>query len=186
MHDETVKLVLAYELASFLHETWRAPRKRADGSYSPSIKKSTDEEWIKEHNTDEVDVANTSFENLPSDWQKENLEAAKVAIELVYEKINNGRGVVVADLEKMGEVIHEEWLKRNTWVHNKLYGYSKLAVPFKELPRDEQDRHKAQIMPAAKLVREYFAGLVDIEELGKKYNVDTSGYFKTKSFKNEG
>ena len=97
-----------------------------------------------------------------------------------------GLELSLADLEKMGEVIHEEWLKRNTWVHNKLYGYSKLAVPFKELPRDEQDRHKAQIMPAAKLVREYFAGLVDIEELGKKYNVDTSGYFKTKSFKNEG
>jgi hypothetical protein len=34
-----------------------------------------------------VDIANTEFEDLPKDWKYENLEAAKVVVELVYDRI---------------------------------------------------------------------------------------------------
>jgi hypothetical protein len=34
-----------------------------------------------------VDIANTKFEDLPRNWQRENIEAAKVAVELVYQKV---------------------------------------------------------------------------------------------------
>jgi hypothetical protein len=34
-----------------------------------------------------VDIANTKFEDLPKNWQRENLEAAKVAVELVYKRV---------------------------------------------------------------------------------------------------
>ena len=54
------------------------------------IKKSKDEEWNLAHGTDEVDIANCTFEELPSNWQYENLEAGRVAIGLVYEKVLNG------------------------------------------------------------------------------------------------
>jgi hypothetical protein len=51
------------------------------------MKKSKDEEWTKKHGTDDVDIANTSFADLPSNWKYENLEAAKVAIDLVFDKV---------------------------------------------------------------------------------------------------
>jgi hypothetical protein len=36
-----------------------------------------------------VDIANTEFEELPSNWKYENIEAAKVAVDLVYDKVVN-------------------------------------------------------------------------------------------------
>jgi hypothetical protein len=36
-----------------------------------------------------VDIANTKFEDLPSNRKYENLQAAKVAVNLVYERVVN-------------------------------------------------------------------------------------------------
>lgn len=73
-----------------MHEVWRNSRKREDGTYESRIKKSKNEKWNLAHSTDEVDIANCTFEELPSNWQYENLEAGRVAIGLVYEKVLNG------------------------------------------------------------------------------------------------
>lgn len=77
MSNELVKDALSYALGADLHEAWRAPRKLADGGFEPRIKKSKDEAWNLLHGTDLVDIANHSFEELPSNWQYENLEAAR-------------------------------------------------------------------------------------------------------------
>ena len=73
------------ELASQLHDAWREPRKQEDESFEPRIKKTKDKEWIKLHGKDEVDIANTNYENLPSDWQAENKASAEVAMNILYE-----------------------------------------------------------------------------------------------------
>jgi hypothetical protein len=36
-----------------------------------------------------VDIANTKFEDLPSNRKYENLQAAKVAVDLIYDKVVN-------------------------------------------------------------------------------------------------
>ena len=118
MNDELVKNALSYALGSDLHEAWRAPRKKEDGTYEPRIKKSKDQMWNEIHGTDEVDIANCSFDQLPSNWQYENLEAARVAIELVYDKVLSGEQFTKNEIEEMANVIHNEWLKRNDWVFN--------------------------------------------------------------------
>lgn len=51
-----------------MHEVWRNSRKREDGTYESRIKKSKDEEWNLAYGTDEVDIANCTFEELPSNW----------------------------------------------------------------------------------------------------------------------
>ncbi len=51
-----------------MHEVWRNSRKREDGTYESRIKKSKDEEWNLAHSTDEVDIANCTFEELHSNW----------------------------------------------------------------------------------------------------------------------
>ena len=175
MDDKVVKDALSYSLGSDLHEAWRALRKREDGTFEPRIKKSKDEAWNASHGTDEVDIANCSFEELPSNWQYENLEAARVAIELVYDKTISQEPITQEELEEMGSVIHEEWLKRNTWVYDPNYGDPKLAVSYLQLSKEEQDKDKAQIGPAQAKVQAYMNGLIDVESICEQYGIEPSG-----------
>lgn len=105
-------------LASEFHDRWRRGRLNEQGIYEPRFKTTQDQAWIEAHGTDQVDIASTSFENLPSDWRSENLAAAKVALEM--------RGVV-------GRAIHEAWLNR----HPEAKG-SELDKPFDSLSPQEQ------------------------------------------------
>ncbi|MBQ4263367.1 MAG: hypothetical protein IJB83_03875 [Bacilli bacterium] len=174
MDDIVVKNALSYALGSDLHEAWRAPRKKEDGTFEPRIKKSKDEVWNEKHGTNEVDIANCSFEELPSNWQYENLEAARIAVELVYDKTISGEQISQEEVEKMASIIHEEWLKRNDWVFHPEYGDPKLAVPYSQLSEEEKDKDKAQLLPAQLKVQDYINGLIDIEQICEQYNIATS------------
>lgn len=87
-------------MAAELHEEWRKTRLNADGSYEPRFKKSKDKAWIAAHGTDDVDIANTKYADLPSNWQADNYAAAKAAVEAVARF-----GVT----EEAGNLIHEDW-----------------------------------------------------------------------------
>lgn len=171
MDNMTIKEALSYALGSDLHEAWRAPRKREDGSFEPRIKKSKDEAWNSSHGTDEVDIANCSFKNLPSNWQYENLEAARVAIYQVYDKTMSGEPITPEELEEIGSIIHEEWLRRNSWVFDPNYGNPELAVPYEQLSKEEQDKDKVQAVVAQKKVQAYINGLIDIKDICDKYGI---------------
>lgn len=170
-----IKEALSYELGSDLHETWRAPRKLSDGTFVPRIKKSTDSAWNVSHGTDEVDIANCSFGELPSNWQYENLEAARVAIEMVFDKTIASEKISEDEVDSLASYIHEEWLKRNDWVYDPNYGDPKLAVPYEKLSKEEQDKDKAQLAPAIEKVQAYIDGKIDIESICEKYGLSTTG-----------
>ena len=175
MNNDVVKEALAYSLGSDLHEAWRAPRKHEDGTFEPRMKKSKDEKWNEAHGTDQVDIANCSFEELPSNWQYENLEAARVAINLVFDKVINGQTIEPTEIAEMAATIHEEWLKRNNWVFDPQYGDPKLAVPYSELSQEEKDKDIAQLSPAIQKVQAYINGLINIEEICAKYGINPNG-----------
>jgi hypothetical protein len=123
--QEESKTLLVNELASLLHETWRSQRKdEATGIFTPRIKTTTDKEWIEAHGgLAEVDIANTPYLELPSDWQREN----KIAAEIAMEK-----------LEDVMYIIHERWLDRNfdhATPEQKL-NYSRLPVEDKKKDLD--------------------------------------------------
>ena len=174
MDDIVIKNALSYSLASDLHEAWRLTRKKEDGTYEPRIKKSKDENWNINHGTDEVDIANCTFDELPSNWQYENLEAAKVAIDLVYDKTLAGENITSEEKEQMASVVHDEWLKRNDWVFDSEYGDPNLAVSYEDLSADEKLKDNVQLDNAQEKVKEYIKGLIDIEELCTKYNLSIS------------
>ena len=169
--DEIIKKALAYDLASDLHENWRNTRKKENGAYEPRLKISKDEEWNKNHGTDVVDIANCTFSELPSNWQYENLEAAKIVIDLVYSRVIAFDSISFEELEKMASIIHNEWLKRNTWVYDKDYGNPKLAVSYEKLSKEEQDKDKRQVILAQHKVLSYVGGLININELCNKYSI---------------
>lgn len=115
-----------------------------------------------------------SFNSLSSASQKDNLEAARVAIELVYDKTISGEQFSPEEVEQMASVIHDEWLKRNDWVFNPEYGDPKLAVPYAQLSKEEQDKDKAQLGHAQAKVQAYVNGLINIEAICAQYNLPSS------------
>ena len=156
MQDKRAKELLSYSMGSDLHEVWRAGRKLEDGTYEPRIKKTKDQAYIDAHGgNNEVDIANLSFAELPSDWQFENLEAAKVAINQVYDVMMGDTPVTKEQIEAMSSVVHDEWLKRNSWVFNPQNGNPDQAKPYQELSPEEKAKDRNQIKEAMTKVIKY-------------------------------
>lgn len=97
---EEKREVLILRLAGLLHESWREGRlDKVTGQYTPRLKVTRDKEWISTHGgVEELDIANTSFSDLPKDYQEENYLSARVAIEKIEDLLN---------------LIHDNWLDRN-------------------------------------------------------------------------
>lgn len=129
-------------MASSLHEEWRKTRLNADGSYEPRWKVSKDAAWNAAHGTDQCDIANTKYEDLPSNWQSDNFEAARTAVEAVSKF-----GVSA----EAGSLIHEGWMVRNAWAKDDPE-QAKLFVPYAELPVEEQEKDLVQARVAARFL----------------------------------
>jgi hypothetical protein len=133
-------------LASEFHEDWRKTRLDADGNYEPRVKSTKDEAWIADHGTNEVDIANSTYAELPADWQAENKAAAEVIVEIMDEvdgQIDLGDPEV---RDSVGEKIHAAWMSRNEWAKG-----GELDVPFAELPLDEQNKDLDQVVVAQRV-----------------------------------
>ena len=110
--------------------------------------------------------------------QYENLEAAKVVIELVYDKVKAGEPISPEETEQFAAVIHDEWLKRNDWVYNPEYGNPTVAVPYEQLPAEEQEKDIMQLGPAVDKVHAYIDGTIDINEICEKFNLSENNKAK--------
>ena len=137
------------KVASAFHEKWRESRLQTDGKYKAMIEKSEDEEWNMGHWTNVVDIANTKFEDLPSNRKYENFEAAKVVVNLVYEKVINWEKVNSKMIEEMSKIVHEKWLKRN-WVQG---SFENQRVDYENLSEEEKAKDRAQIQLAIKIIK---------------------------------
>ena len=137
------------KVASISHERWRKNRLQNDGKYEPMIEKSKDEQWNMEHWIDVVDIANTEFEDLPSNWKYENLEAAKVAVDLVYDKVVNSEEINSKMIEEMSKIVHEKWLERN-WVK---WSFENQRVAYQNLSEEEKAKDRIQIELAIQILK---------------------------------
>jgi hypothetical protein len=114
------------------------------------IEKSEDEDWTKKHWTDLVDIANTEFEDLPSNWKWENIEAAKVVVDLVYEKVVKCLEITSEMMEKMSKIVHDKRLERN-WIE---WSFENQRVDYEKLSEEEKAKDRAQIEIAIKIISE--------------------------------
>jgi hypothetical protein len=125
-------------LASHMHDEWRAPRRLEDGSYEPRPKKTTDRAWVAKNGTDEVDIANTDYKDLPADWKKENEDSATVAVGLTADGLRSGQRVSESEfVESASAKVHDAWLERNgEWAPpEQQLPYDKLSEPEKAKDR---------------------------------------------------
>ncbi len=147
--SEIQKQNLIELLASELHEEWRNNRRLSDGSYNPRIKKTTDSIWINRNDTAEVDIANTPFPELPADWQKENLEASRVAMGEVISAYENGIKLDSIFIEEASEQVHVEWLARN-----KEWAEEDQKLPYEQLSEDEKEKDRMQVRKAIEVFKQ--------------------------------
>ncbi len=142
------KYEIIEKIASVFHENWRYNRLE-NGRYKPMIEKSEDIEWNIKNWTDVVDIANTKFEDLPNNWKYENLEAAKVAVDLVYDKVIALAEITSETVEEMSKIVHKKWLERN-WVK---WSFVNQRVPYEKLSEEEKAKDRVQIELAIQMIK---------------------------------
>lgn len=129
-----------HTLASEFHEDWRKTRMDESGAFEPRVKTTSDSAWIEAHGTDQVDIANTKYGDLPADWQTENKAAAEVVVNILIER-NANIDLSNEDVRNQtGAEVHDAWLSRNDWAKG-----GELDVPFVQLTPEEQAKDIAQI-----------------------------------------
>ena len=113
------------------------------------IEKSEDEIWNIIHWTDVVDIANTDFEDLPSNRTYENLEAARIAVDLVYDSILAWKTFLPKDIEEMSKIVHEKWLERN----GVQWSFENQRVDYQNLSEEEKAKDRIQIELAIQIIK---------------------------------
>ena len=142
------KSEIIQEVASTFHEEWRKNRLQSDWTYKPMTEKSEDEKRTEQHWTDIVDIANTAFEDLPNNWQYENIQAAQVAVDLVYEK--DLEKITAKTIEELSDIVHEKRLERN-WL---AWSFENQRVAYKDLSEEEKAKDRLQIEIAIKVLKQ--------------------------------
>jgi len=146
---EALRIQLTNELATLLHDEWRAPRRIKDengndtGRYEERIKvlvikPNGEEKWYNKGDEipegskiiKEQDIANTSYQDLDPSWQADNKAAAEVAMGEVFKALKAGKSLDDPTfIEEASAVIHDEWLKRNGWRATEVQ-----KLPYEKLP----------------------------------------------------
>ncbi|MBB4019685.1 hypothetical protein GGR16_004740 [Chelatococcus caeni] len=138
---------LVAQVAALGHDAWRAERRRADGGYEPRVKEVKDEAWMARSGRTTIDIANTDYRDLPSDWQAENKASAEVAVDCVLKAFGQGGALDGAFVERAAEVVHDAWLARNgAWAPEEQ------KLPYPQLTEAEKDKDRFWIRNAVALV----------------------------------
>lgn len=170
---------LAPTVAAEFHEDWRENFLRDQGSRAKRVKTTTDASWIAKRGTDKVDIAHTKFDDLPEDWQKENMEAAKVATNFVANHLDSlGTPQERARVLSAGAAhVHDKWLERNRWAKG-----GELDVPFDQLPVREELKDMAhidavlrQLEPTREMDYEIYASTDDVDKARGLFAASAAG-----------
>src|SRR3989338_1021380 len=144
--EETEKRIKS--LGSQLHEAWRKSRYRENSKdYEPKIKKTKDAAWSQAHGGGvEVDIANTPYEGLPSEWQEENKVSAEVAVTEVEKAMTAGRQLDGSFIEAASSTLHDRWLERNGSL-----APAEQNKPYAELSEEEKEKDRVIIRKAVEV-----------------------------------
>lgn len=134
------------EIMLGLHDAWRAPYSREDGSYEPQRRETVDRRWIETHSINTVDVANTDVEFLPEDWrQKLRFEAevfyAQMRLSGFDWKARDAEGRYTDAARMIAAAIHGVLSSPEGGEPEKAGG----LVPFDRLSPEGQDKYLRQL-----------------------------------------
>lgn len=140
--DPEVADKYAKDIGEKAHEAWAAQFRKDNPDQKSRVKATKDADWIKANGTDKVDILNTKFKDLPSDWQAENLKGAHASIEAFRKAAalisKDPKADLRVPLEKASAEVHKKWLERNgAWAQeDQKVDYKKLSETEKQKDRD--------------------------------------------------
>lgn len=102
----------------------------------PYIKETKDEEWIKSHDTNKVDLCKTNLDELPEDWLRERIVGSEIAIDAVLEASESSRPLNDRLIEEVAELLHRRWLERNEVRATEIQKFDYDALPESEKVKD--------------------------------------------------
>lgn len=143
---------LVEKLAGMAHDEWRASRKiKGMDTYEPRLKETKDKEWIRVHNgTTKVDIANTPYTELPSDWQAENEASAEIAVNEVLDAAMQSLPFDNVFIERVANLLHQGWVERN-----KDWAPEELKKPYVELSEEEKEKDRHFVRKAIKIFNKH-------------------------------
>jgi len=137
-------------LASHLHDEWRKGRLQSgihgqsDARYDPRMKPTG------LPSGGEVDIANTPYSHLPPKWQGENKAQASAVVNSIMEKIQAGQAINRLDVEELSDVVHKQWMQRNSWAQK---DSPQLFVAYKDLPEEEKEKDRVVVRQGIKILQ---------------------------------
>ena len=152
------EILLNYDIAAALHDDYRKKFfNPTTGTYTERWKPVKDIDFIKKFKGKElpsnlrvvdgkleIDITNSSFEQLSLDWQAENYAAAKVAKQVAE------KGYTEDMAGAVGSIIHDDnWLIRNEYAKG-----TDLDVPFADLTNVEKMKDLVQYTVAQRVIKE--------------------------------
>lgn len=138
-------------LASKLHENWASgfrAGEMAKGNENPTRMKD-------DGMGGQVDILNTSYDQLPPKWQAENKAQAESAISLVAKDMEGA----MSNIEGLAAQVHEQWLSRNSWAKD-----GPLGVPYNELPEEEKQKDRDVVEAAYEILSEMMSNEDEVED----------------------
>jgi len=98
-----------------------------------------------------VDILNMEYNELPFDWAYENRATARIACKYVLQGLRHKRLFNQNFIEKISNIIHIQWMKRN-----KDYATKDLMVPYANLSEIEKDKDRKAVLIACRVFNERF------------------------------
>ncbi|XLQ19621.1 MAG: hypothetical protein ACKUBY_03445 [Candidatus Moraniibacteriota bacterium] len=102
---------LIITVADNVHEKFKVIYKEKNNG--TRIKATLDSNWIKKNGTNQVDLANLCYSDLPLDWKNERWHGSKVAFDEVLRVSHNSGSFNDKFVEIVSHLVHEDWLSRN-------------------------------------------------------------------------
>jgi hypothetical protein len=86
---------------------------------------------------------------LPSNRKYENFEAAKVVVNLLYEKVINWENFTSKMIEEMSKIVHEKWLERN----GVQWSFENQRCDYHSLSEEEKAKDRIQIELGIQIIK---------------------------------
>ena len=144
--DPEIYNAMVKRIANLSHEKFRKIYREVNNG--TRIKTTKDDAWIKQHGTDQADLAKLNYFDLPNDWKKERWSGAKVAFDTLLERIKSGKSLDEKFIEYASGIIHKEWLDRN--IHRT---ENEHKLPYDQLSEEAKQKDRIFIHSAIEIYK---------------------------------
>lgn len=163
-------------IGSRLHDAWRAPKQLLDGTFTPTWRGLNGEKNLRDVTPEMaeemglpksavIDIANSSFDQLNTHWQGENLAAGQFVAQF-YPQLKKNPELIHDEkfVHDAASQIHDAWGQRNPWE-------ALATVPFDDLDPVEQEKDIAHLEMLSQMTEQIRSGEIDLDTAEEQFGL---------------